>query len=78
MTNSDKNKETKEEKFVRVVEGRVQRVLDALRILGNTADTRRYSYDEKDVKKIFRAIDEELKRVKALYVPDKQKTFSLR
>ena len=59
--------ETKEEKFKRIATARTRRILNDLRLLGNCANTNIYSYTEKDVDKIFSAIEKELRRVKALF-----------
>ena len=70
------NGETKEEKFKRIATARTLRVLNDLRLLGNCANTSIYSYTQKDVNKIFSAIEKELKRVKALFNKPKEE-FSL-
>jgi len=68
--------ETKEERFKRIATARTRRILDGLRLLGNCANTSYYSYTEEDVKKIFTAIEKELKRVKTLFNSN-TKEFSL-
>ncbi|MDA7615171.1 hypothetical protein N8574_01875 [Akkermansiaceae bacterium] len=52
------------EKFVSLAEKRTQKAIDFIRLLGNLANTRNYSYDEKDVKKIITALNTELKSLK--------------
>ena len=59
--------ELKGERFKRVASRRTQRVLDALRRLGNCANKGVYEYSSEEVGKIFRAIDAEFKRVKARF-----------
>ncbi|GAI75525.1 unnamed protein product [marine sediment metagenome] len=49
--------ETKEQRFKRVAERRVQRVLDSLRSLSQCSNKRMYNWDEKQLKKIWDAID---------------------
>jgi hypothetical protein len=56
--------ELREERFKRVASRRVQEILDKLRLLGNCSDKANYSYTEEQVRKIFSAIDEELKKTK--------------
>lgn len=68
--------ETKEEKFKRIATARTRRILNDLRLLGNCANKNIYSYTEEDIKKIFSAIERELKRVKALF-DTKEREFSL-
>ena len=54
-------KETKDEKFRRLAESRVNVVLDRLRLLGQLSDRKNYEYTDVQVSKIFRAIESELK-----------------
>lgn len=70
--------ETKADKFKRVASRRTQKVLDALRKLGNCSNKGIYHYTNDDVTKIFQAIELETKRIKALYATkSKNNTFSL-
>lgn len=59
--------ETKRERFVRLVEARTNKIIDMLKLLGNCSSTANYEYTEEDVKKIFSAIERELKNTKAKY-----------
>jgi len=70
--------ENKSEKFIRIAENRTQRILDDLRLLGNCSNTTVYNYEESQINRIFKAVDEELKRVKALFSKSKNKSFSLK
>ena len=54
--------ESKRECFVRIAEARTNKIIDMLRLLGNS-----YEYTKEDVKKIFAAIEEELKTTKAKF-----------
>lgn len=54
-------KETKRERFIRISEVRTQKVLDALRSLSKCSASASYAYTEDEVKKIFSAIERELK-----------------
>lgn len=69
--------ETKREKFKRLASQRTQAVLDKLRVLGNCANNYNYEYDESDVRQIFRAIEEEVKKMKITFTANKEKKFSL-
>ena len=53
--------ETKEQRFIRVAERRVRRVLDSLRSLSQCSNKRMYSWDEEQLEKIWNAIDNSLK-----------------
>ena len=70
--------ENKKDKFIRLAENRTQRILNDLRLLGNCSNTSVYGYEESQVTLIFRAIDEELKRIKTLFAKTKNKRFSLK
>lgn len=56
--------ESKRDCFVRIAEARTNKIIDMLRLLGNCSNTTTYEYTKEDVKKIFVAIDEELKATK--------------
>ena len=58
------NIETKREKFIRIAENRTNRILDTLVLLGNCANTGAYEYTQKDVEKIFAAIQGQLNETK--------------
>ena len=62
-----RSNETKNEKFRRLAESRVNTVLDRLRLLGQLADKKNYDYTDEQVSKIFRAIDSELKDTKSKF-----------
>lgn len=60
----NEGKETKREKFVRLAEARTNKILNMLQLLGNCANTNTYDYTQKDVEKIFAAIESEVKETK--------------
>lgn len=55
---------TKRERFEEVAGSRVQMVLDKLENLSKCANRRNYEFTEKDIDKMFKAINEQLKVVK--------------
>lgn len=57
-------KETKQERFVRIAEARTNKIIDMIRLLGNCSNKANYTYTEEEVKKIFSAIEAELKSAK--------------
>ncbi len=69
--------ETKEERFKRVIEKRVQRVLDSLRSLSQCSNKRMYIWNDHQLKKIWAAIDKELKTCKTSFEKSKQERFRL-
>lgn len=58
---------TKRERFEDVAGSRVQMVLDKLESLSKCANKRNYEFNKEDVDKMFKAINEEVKRVKTLF-----------
>ena len=50
--------ETKREKFVRLAERRTNRILDQLDLLSNLNNTNVYEYTQKDINKMFKAIED--------------------
>ncbi len=69
--------ETKREKFLRLATQRTKEILSRLRVLGNCGNRQIYEYTEGDVKKIFSAIDEQIKNVKAKFHFPKKDEFKL-
>ena len=75
-------KETKRERFMRIAEARTNKIIDMIELLGNCSNRATYEYSKDDVKKIFAAIENELKTAKAKFdIADsdgKEKKFTLR
>jgi hypothetical protein len=73
-------KESKYNKFIRVAEARTNKIIDMIRLLGNCSNTAVYEYTEEDLKKIFDAIESELKTCKNKYQDNSnmESKFSLR
>lgn len=73
--------ETKRERFVRVAEARTNKILDMVKLLGNCSSKSNYEYTEEDVRKIFGAIDREIKIARAKFNdadPQKEERFTLK
>ncbi len=71
------NEKVKEERFVRIAEKRTNVILDTLRLLGNCSNTNNYKYSDQQVKKIFSAIEQELKNTKIKF-DKKEEKFTLK
>ena len=69
--------ETRQERFKRLAIYRTNAVLEKLRILGNLSNKANYEYEEDEVKKIFWAIDSQVKAIKARFIFKKKRGFSL-
>ena len=61
--------ESKKDKFVRIAEARTNKIIDMIRLLGNCSNKASYEYSKEDVRKIFTAIENELKAAKAKFDP---------
>lgn len=59
--------ETKRERFVRLAEARTNKILDMMKLLGNCSSKSNYEYTEEDVRKIFNAIEKEMKNARAKF-----------
>ena len=57
-------KESKHDKFVRIVEARTNKAGEMSRLIGNCANTGSYEYTEEEVKKIFAYLERELKNAR--------------
>ncbi len=59
-----KNRESNRERFIRIAEARTQKIIDMIDLLGNCSNQYNYEYTQKDVDKMFSAIETALKQVK--------------
>lgn len=71
--------ETKRERFVRIAEARTNKILEMMRLLGNCSSKGNYEYSEEDIKKIFGALERELKNTKNKFLglDAKEEKFTL-
>lgn len=69
--------ETKAEAFKRLAAQRTNTVLERLRILGNCANRSLYEYTDEDIRRIFRAIEAEVKRTKGKFSDSTKEKFEL-
>lgn len=63
-------KETSRERFVRIAEARTQKIIDMIDLLGNCSNQYNYEYTQKDVEKMFTAIESALKSSKARFTTE--------
>lgn len=69
--------ETKEQRFKRIAEKRVQNILASLKSLSNCSNLRLYKWDNTQTDKIWNAIDKELKKCKESFENAKPDEFVL-
>ena len=61
------NTETREERFQRLAEQRVNSILDKLRLLGQLSNKSNYDYTDAQIDMIFKAVQKELNATKAKF-----------
>jgi len=61
------SKESKNDKFKRIASARTESILKKIKALSRCANTRSYHYSETEVRKIFNAINGEIRIAKALF-----------
>ncbi len=61
------SKETNRERFIRIAEARTQKIIDMIDLLGNCSNQYNYEYTQKDVDKMFNAIETSIKACKAKF-----------
>ena len=71
--------ETKRQRFIRLAEARTNKILEMMRLLGNCSSKSNYDYTDEDIKKIFNALEKELKNTKNRFlgVEAKEERFTL-
>lgn len=68
----------KRERFKKIAEQRTNKILKMLRLLGNCANKSNYEYNDDEVKKIFAAIEKEIKITKGKFYENvEEDTFKL-
>jgi len=70
-------KETKQQRFKRVVEKRVQNILNGIKSLSQCANQKIYAWDDEQLQKIWDAIDRELTLCKESFHNPEGRTFRL-
>ena len=77
--NISKNNKSKRDRFIRIVERRVNILLSNLDSLGKCSNKKNYGYTDNDIKKIFNEIDKKSKEIKAMFngKTNKEKVFKL-
>lgn len=72
------SEQEKAERFKRVATNRTNKIIDSIRLLGNCSNKSNYEYTDEEVKKIFAAIELEIREAKSKYQSkSKNKKFEL-
>ena len=79
MENKQNNTDIKRDRFVRIVEKRVNSILNNFDSLGKCSNKKNYAYSDRDIRAIFSEIDKKSKEIKALFSgkTNKGKVFKL-
>ena len=70
-------RETKEDRFKRIAERRVQRVIDSFRSLSQCSNKRMYEWNEEQLKKMWDAIERALESCKEGFKKSAPEEFKL-
>ena len=70
-------KESKEMRFRRVAQSRVNKIIEMLHLLGNCSNLSTYTYNSEQVTEIFEALQAKLDQTKKRFMNPNQKRFSL-
>ena len=70
---SSSRSEVKRQKFVSLAEKRVENAIKSIGLIGNLANTSNYEYSDADVKKIIKALNDEVKEVESKFKTDRSK-----
>lgn len=57
----------KRQKFAELAEKRVNKAIKDIRLIGNLSNKNNYAFDYGDVRKIMKALDEEMKTLKSRF-----------
>jgi len=69
--------ETKHDRFRRLAKLRGERALKDIHLLGNLSNRNNYEYTDNEVKKVFSAVEEELKIAKSKFLSKKSRKIDL-
>ena len=77
--NKVNNSVIRRDRFVKIAERRVNKILENFNNLGKCSNKRNYDYSEADIRKIFREIERKVKETKLLFQgkSNNQLTFKL-
>ncbi|MDP2886207.1 MAG: hypothetical protein Q8P51_14425 [Ignavibacteria bacterium] len=66
------------DRFLRIAESRTNKILKMIKLLGNCSNRAVYEYESEEIRKVFQAIDRELKLARARFDEKDSDKFSLR
>lgn len=70
--------ESKRDRFVRIAEARVNKILSMMSLLGNCSNRNNYEYSQEDVKAIISTLEKELEVLKKKFEGEVEKNTKFR
>jgi hypothetical protein len=70
--------ETKNERFIRVAESRTNKAIQMIRNISNLSNRSNYYFTDENVKKIFSALEKEIKIAKLKFTEEEKSEFKLK
>lgn len=61
----------KRQKFEELAEKRVNKAIKDLRLIGNLSNKNNYTFEDRDVRKILKALEEEMKALRARFAQNR-------
>lgn len=71
------NKESREEKFIRIAEKRMSRIFSQMNLIANLSSKKHYSYTDNEIKELFQAYENKGKEIKGFFEPSSNINFPL-
>jgi CHAD domain-containing protein len=71
------SQQRKRDAFKKLAEKRTNAVLERIRILGNLANRGAYNFTDEDIRRVFVAIESELRLTRAKFAPSERRKFTL-
>ena len=69
--------ETKEDKFKRLANVRVNNAIKQLDLIGNLSNSASYSYTDEEVKKVINTLSQKIKEINLRFTKNSKKKFRL-
>lgn len=71
------NTETKREKFIRIIENRMNRTLNEIKLIGNLSNKSNYEYDKNDIDKIIKTLKKSINDLEGKFKSNNSNEFKL-
>lgn len=71
------NKESREEKFIRIAEKRMSRIFSQMNLIANLSSKKHYSYTDNEIKELFQGYENKGNEIKGFFEPSSNINFPL-